>query len=153
MRHQGTARHVVTPRTLVFCERDGRRLFIEGGPAKWFAGRLNGLGGSVEPGEDVGASAAREVEEECGLAPRDLRLRAVVHGDIDPAADPQVMLFVFSATLPPGEVRASSEGRLVWLAPAEVADPATPLLPDVRPLLATIASQAAGDGPVFLTPR
>jgi 8-oxo-dGTP pyrophosphatase MutT (NUDIX family) len=138
VQQQGSARHLVTPRTLVFCERGGRRLFIEGGPRKWFAGRLNGLGGSVERGEDVGSSAAREVEEECGLRPADLRLRAVVHVDDDGDADPQVMLFVFTASLPEGDVRASDEGRLLWLTPAEVADPSTPLLPDVRGLLAAI---------------
>lgn len=132
MSERGT--HFVTPRTLVFCERDGRRLFLLGGPSKWFAGRLNGLGGSVEPGEDVTASAAREVEEECGLVPTGLRLGQVLHL----AGAPPVMLFVFSATLPPGEVRESHEGRLVWLTPDEVADPATPLLPDVRGILARL---------------
>lgn len=149
MHRQGTARHLATPRTLVFCERGGRRLFVEGGPAKWFAGRLNGLGGSVEPGEDVAASAAREVEEECGLRPADLRLRAVVHVD----ADPQVLLFVFTATLSAGELRASAEGRLVWLTPAEVANAATPLLPDVRGLLAAIDAQPPGAAPLSLAAR
>jgi 8-oxo-dGTP pyrophosphatase MutT (NUDIX family) len=149
MRRQGTARHLVTPRTLVFCGRGGKRLFVEGGPAKWFAGRLNGLGGSVEPGEDAAASAAREVEEECGLRPSALALRAVVHVD----ADPPVLLLVFTAELPPGEVRASAEGRLVWLSPAEIADPATPLLPDVRGLLAAIDALPRGAAPLSLATK
>ena len=130
----GGGPHLVTPRTLVFCERDGRRLFLVGGPSKWFAGRLNGLGGSVEPGEDVEASAAREVEEECGLRPTSLRLGSLLHV----AGTPHVLVCVFTATLPPGDVRDSHEGRLVWLTPAEIADPATPLLPDVRALLAKL---------------
>lgn len=136
---QGAARYFVTPRTLVFCERGGRRLFLEGGPTKWFAGKLNGLGGSVERGEDVTDAAAREVEEECGLRPSDLRLGAVVHVD----SDPPVMLFVFAAKLPDGDVRASAEGRLVWLDAAAIADPATPLLADVRPLLARLDATSA----------
>lgn len=149
MHRQGAARHLSTPRTLVFCERGGRRLFLEGGPAKWFAGRLNGLGGSVERGEDVAAAAAREVEEECGLRPDDLRLRAVVHVD----AEPQVMLFVFTATLPDGEVRESPEGRLVWLSADEIAAPARALLPDVRGLLAAIDAQQPGAPPLTLAAR
>jgi 8-oxo-dGTP pyrophosphatase MutT (NUDIX family) len=149
MRRQGRAKHVVTPRTLVFCERGGRRLFLEGGPSKWFAGKLNGLGGSVERGEDVAAAAAREVEEECGLRPRAMRLVAVVHVD----AEPQVMLFVFAARLPAGRIRPSDEGRLVWLGPAQVADPSTPLLPDVRGYLAAIDARPASAPPLSLSVR
>ncbi len=146
MHRQGVAKHLVTPRVLVFLSRDGRRLFIEGSPRKWFAGRLNGLGGSVEPGEDVASAAAREVREECGLAPTSLRLGAVVHV----TAEPPVMLFVFDGELPPGDVRESDEGRLVWLGPGEVADPATPLLPDVRGLLAVLDARRPGDPPASL---
>lgn len=139
----------MTPRTLVFCERGGRFLLLEGGPRKWFVGRWNGLGGSVERGEDVAAAAAREVEEECGLRPMDLRLAAVVHVD----ANPQVMLFVFRARLPAGDVRPSAEGRLVWADRAAVDDPATPLLPDVRPLLARVLGMRPGDAPACLATR
>jgi 8-oxo-dGTP diphosphatase len=146
MRRQGVARHLVTPRVLVFAERDGRRLFLEGAPGKWFAGRLNGLGGSVEPGEDVTAAAIRETTEECGLAPASLRLGAVVHV----VAEPPVMLFVYAAVLPPGAVRGTAEGRLVWLTPAQVADPATPLLPDVRGFLARLDAAPAGGAPATL---
>ena len=160
MRHQGTARHVVTPRTLVFCERGGQWLFLEGAAGKWFAGRLNGLGGSVERGEDVASAAAREVEEECGLAPSGLRLGAVVHVD----ADPQVMLFVFTATLADGAVRASAEGRLVWHPLAALHDASVPFLDDVRSLLPRLLARggaavgdakpgATGDAPLSLTAR
>jgi len=54
------------PRTLIFLERNGHVLLIRGGPDKWFAGRYNGLGGHVEPGEDVYTAALREVQEEAG---------------------------------------------------------------------------------------
>ena len=78
-----------------------------------------------------------------------LRLRAIVHVD----ADPQVLLFVFTAALPAGDVRASAEGRLVWLTPAEVADPAMALLPDVRGLLAAIDALAPDEPPLSLATR
>ncbi len=134
MERQGTAKVLVTPRVLVFAGRDGRTLFLEGGPRKWFAGKLNGLGGSVERGESVVAAARRELTEECGLAPATLRLVAIRNLD----TDPPVLLFVFAATLPPGDLVPCDEGRVVWLTDAEIADPGTPLLPDVRPLLAAI---------------
>lgn len=134
----------MTPRVLVFLSRGRRRLFIEGAAGKWFAGRLNGLGGSVEPGEDALAAAAREVREECGLDAADLRLAGCVHV----ASEPAVLLFVFTGRLPKGTVRTGSEGRLVWLDRADVADPATPLLADVRPLLARIDALRRS-GPAF----
>lgn len=159
MHDQGPARHLVSPRTLVFCERGGRWLFLEGAAGKWFAGRLNGLGGSVERGEDVASAAAREVEEECGLRPSALRLGAIVHVD----ADPQVMLFVFTAALPAGDVRASAEGRLVWHDLAAVRDASVPFLDDVRTLLPRLAARRGGayggddardgDPPLSLTAR
>lgn len=42
------------------------------------AGRWNGYGGKAEDGEDIIASAAREVLEECGCAPLGLERRAVL---------------------------------------------------------------------------
>lgn len=179
---QGRARYVVTPRVLLFLTRGGRWLFLEGGPGKWFAGRLNGLGGSVEAGEDARAAAVREAREECGLAPSVLRLAAVVHVDgrgsdratgragtitLDGVrrnaraergagarqgrAEVGVLVFVFAGKLPPGPLRASSEGRLVWHPLASLRDPAVPFLDDVRTLLPRVAAQRAGAVPFFVS--
>jgi ADP-ribose pyrophosphatase YjhB (NUDIX family) len=153
---------------LLFLERGGRWLFLEGGPAKWFAGRLNGLGGSVERGEDARSAALREAREECGLAPSVLRLAAVVHvatgtgvitmTDVRRHPRPEgapapvgVLLFVFVGKLPPGPVRGSAEGRLVWRTSASLRDPEEPFLDDVRSLLPQVARRPAGAPPLFLT--
>lgn len=143
MRHQGTARHLATPRVLLFLERDGRRLFIEGAPHKWWAGRLNGLGGSVESGEGVRAAAVREAEEECGLRPARLELAAVGHV----VSVPPVLLFVFTGSLPPGALRPTGEGRHRWLAPADLAGPDLPLMPDLPLLLPLLDRRPAGAPP------
>lgn len=149
MHHQGRAKHLATPRTLVFCEAGGLWLFLEGGPSKWFAGRLNGLGGSVEPGEDVAAAAAREVEEECGVRASALRLAAVIHVE----AEPHVLLFVYLASLADGMPRPSPEGRLVWHPLAALADPSIPFLPDLRELLPRLAALRPGEPPLSLAAR
>jgi 8-oxo-dGTP diphosphatase len=146
---QGEARHLATPRTLVFLRRDGRVLLLEGGPRKWFAGLLNGVGGSVESGEDVLTAAMREVVEETGLAPTSLDLAAVVHV----AADPVVMLFVFVGDAPSGDVRESDEGRLVWLDEREVAASAARLVPDLVDLLPRLLARRRADPPLFLATR
>lgn len=146
---QGAARHLATPRTLLFLTRGGRRLFLEGGPRKWFAGRLNGVGGSVEAEEDVLTAARREAEEETGLAPATLDLAAVVHV----MAEPVVMLFVFTGTLPEGEVRETDEGRLLWLTNDELRFARTRLVPDLVDLLPRIDARRPGDPPLFLVTR
>jgi 8-oxo-dGTP diphosphatase len=149
VQRQGTARHLATPRTLVLLRRGRKRLFLEGGPKKWFAGLRNGVGGSVEAGEDVFAAARREVIEETGLAPASLDLAAVVHV----MAEPVVMLFVFTGTLEDGDVRASDEGALVWLDDAELASPSARLVPDLVDLLPRLAARRAGDAPLSLVSR
>ena len=60
-----------------------------------WAGRLNGIGGHIEPGEDVLTSARREIREEAGLSPGDLRLCGVVMIDVGP---PGIGLFVLVGT-------------------------------------------------------
>ena len=131
MKKQGSARHVVTPRTVLFLKRDKKWLFIQGAAHKWWAGKFNGIGGSVEAGEDILSAALRETEEETGLRPEQLDLAAIIHI----AAEPAVLLFVFLGTLPPGELRPCHEGTFHWLSRQELADPNLPLMADLAFLL------------------
>jgi 8-oxo-dGTP diphosphatase len=147
---QGKARHIATPRTLIFLRRGTRLLLLEGGPTKWFAGLRNGVGGSVEAGEDVMSAALREVREETGLlAPTSLDLAAIVHV----MADPVVMLFVFVGEAPSGELREGDEGRLVWIDEKDIASPDARLVPDLVELLPRILERRAGDAPLFVVSR
>src|SRR5262249_1192057 len=58
------ARPLRSAYTVCFLRRpDGRVLFLHRNRAP-NAGRLNGVGGGIEPGEDVLAAAAREIREE-----------------------------------------------------------------------------------------
>jgi len=133
--------HLVSPRTLLFLHRDDRWLFLLGAPRKWFAGKLNGLGGHLEPGEGVLAGARREAIEETGLEPARLELGAVVHTTMEPPC----VLFVVTGELPPGDLSPTDEGEHVWLTLGEVADPDRPLVADVRALLPAVAARRRGD--------
>jgi 8-oxo-dGTP pyrophosphatase MutT (NUDIX family) len=142
-------RHTATPRTLLFLERDGLWLFLRGAPRKWFAGRLNGLGGSVEAGEGVLAAARRECVEETGLPPAKLRLAAVVHT----IEAPPVLLFVCVGTLPDGALAPTPEGEHVWLPAAALGDPARPFVDDLRALFPRVTSGPPGEPPLSFTLR
>jgi 8-oxo-dGTP diphosphatase len=116
---QGVARsrhrYQVIPRTLSFVTQGDDVLLLRGGPQKrLWAGLYNGVGGHIEPGEDVYSAARREIHEETGLQVSDVRLRALIHVD---ARDPDVgiMLFVFTAEAAARTVIPSEEGTLEWL--------------------------------------
>jgi len=107
-------RYAVSPRTLVFLTHGPDVLLLRGAPDKrrW-AGKLNGVGGHIEPGEDPLAGALREVQEETGLAVPALELRALVHVSERSAAT-GVMLFVYVGRAPRRAVRSGIEGELAW---------------------------------------
>jgi 8-oxo-dGTP diphosphatase len=142
-------RYQVTPRTLCFLRNGNDVLLLKGGPHKriW-ANRYNGLGGHVERGEDLMSAALREVREEAGLAPRDLRLAAIVHVD---GGDPLfgVLFFVFTGTADDRSVRESPEGTLEWHSLAAL--PVENMAPDLPIILPRVMSLPLGAPPLYLS--
>jgi 8-oxo-dGTP diphosphatase len=122
-------RHLTVPRTLCFVLHGDDVLLIRRARHKrLFPGKVNGVGGHVEAGEDVAVSAAREIHEETGLEVDDLWLAGVVHvdgrlGQADALSDgtmPGVMVLVFTAQAQGRDVRASEEGELIWVPLSQV---------------------------------
>ncbi len=125
-------RYTVIPRVLVFLTRGDEVLLLRGAPdKKLWAGKYNGLGGHLEPGETPHQAAVREVGEEAGLTVKALALRAVVHVTL--ARAPGVLFFVFAGAAPPGELRPSIEGAPVWVARSDIST--LPLVEDLPELL------------------
>ena len=146
MKSQGNAKILVTPRVLLFLQRDGKWLFIEGASHKWWAGKVNGIGGSVEPGEDVLTAARRETEEETGLPPTALDLAAVV----SVVSEPQVILFVFVGQLEAGELQSSPEGELRWLTVEQLEEPTLATFEDFPFLWERLKAYESGKPPRYL---
>ena len=145
MKKQGIARHLVTPRTLLFLQREQKWLFIQGADHKWWAGKFNGIGGSVEAGEDILTAALREAEEETGLYPTELDLAAIIHIMVEPVA----LLFVFVGTLPNGDILPCNEGTFHWLSHEELAEQTLSLMPDLPFLLPHLWQWQPTDGPRY----
>jgi 8-oxo-dGTP diphosphatase len=135
----------VSLRTLVFLRRGGQVLLLRrSAAASPFPGLFNGLGGHVEPGEDVLASALREVREETGLQPRGLTLRGVLHAT-EAGRNEGVLVLVFAGDAPDETPLPPSEGEFAWLDPADPERlPLVPDLPHMLPMLWPL------DGAIFM---
>lgn len=141
-------RYAATPRTLIFVVHGDDVLLVRGAAHKgWWAGRLNGVGGHVERGEDVLTSARRELAEETGLTEvAELRLAAVVNAALGDSPT-GILLFVFTARALGRQVTASDEGTLEWVPRADLS--AQPVIPDLRVLLPRLLDLPHHAPPLF----
>ena len=91
-------RYQVVPRTLCFVTHGDDVLLLRGAPDKpiW-PNKYNGVGGHIEPDEDVYSAARREIEEETGLEVHHLCLRGTINIPVDEASNIGILVFVFSA--------------------------------------------------------
>jgi len=76
------------------------------------AGKINGPGGRLEPGESPRACAIREVEEELGITPHGLTARGELRFQFTDGYS--IHVFVFSATHYEGEPRETEEAIPIW---------------------------------------
>ncbi|MBI3542995.1 MAG: NUDIX domain-containing protein [Deltaproteobacteria bacterium] len=112
----------VIPAVLVYLERDGRLLMLhrDAKPGDYHAGKVNGLGGKLEPGESPLEAAAREVAEEAGvtLAPERYRVLGVLQfPNFKAHKNEDWLVYVLTAELRAGETawEKGPEGALAWV--------------------------------------
>ncbi len=102
--------------TIVYVRRDGRTLMIHRVKKAndMHAGKWNGLGGKLEPGETPEECAIREVREESGLEIMRPRFRGtIVFPQFSQGVD--WFTFVFVADQFGGDLIDSREGVLAWI--------------------------------------
>ena len=107
-------RYQLIPRTLVFLLRGDEILLVRiaEGRGAW-AGLYNGLGGHIEAGENPLSAASREVQEETGITPDDLRFCGVLV--INTGSSPGIGIHVFVGTFDGTTLVASDEGQPCWI--------------------------------------
>ncbi len=138
---------LVIPRVLCFITHGDDVLLLRGAPDKrLWANRYNGIGGHLEPGEDIYSAARREIQEEAGVPVTGLRLRGVISAAPE-GNDPDVLIFVFTAQALSRDVRASAEGQPVW-APRDQIGALDGVVEDV-PVILEWVSEMQPDDPVW----
>lgn len=141
-------RYQVVPRTLCFITHGDDVLLLRGAPTKriW-PNKYNGVGGHVEPDEDVRSAALREIQEETGLEVRDLRLCGVINIPVDADDNTGILVFCFTATATTQGVQASEEGALGWIPHDRLLE--LELVEDLPTLLPRVLSMGADEPPFF----
>lgn len=137
-------RYHVVPRTLTFLTRDDRVLLLRVPQTRGaWAGRYNGVGGHLEPGEDPASGARREVREETGLETERLTLRGVIL--IDTGQPTGIALYVFHGTCAQGEPKAGQEGEAAWVRIEDLGS--VPLVEDLPALLPRVLASTEATPP------
>jgi 8-oxo-dGTP diphosphatase len=116
-----TDRYQLIPRTLVFLMRGENVLLIRVAEDRGaWAGLYNGVGGHIEAGENPHSAALREISEETGIIPHELRLCGIIVVHL--GSSPGIGIHVFVGTTDEIELKASSEGQSQWIPINEIQD-------------------------------
>ena len=109
--------------TLCYLRKNGKTLMIHRvkKDGDIHAGKWNGLGGKMEPGETPEECASREIREESGLIARRLELKGVLSFPAF-AHDEDWYAFVFVVPEFDGKIVDSLEGYLQWIEDAKIYD-------------------------------
>ncbi|MCE1254469.1 MAG: NUDIX domain-containing protein [Anaerolineae bacterium] len=135
-------RYQVIPRTLIFLINQDKVLLIKGSPQKrLWANRYNGIGGHVERGEDIYASAGRELKEESGLECKNLWLCGSIMIDVE--ENTGIHLFVFKGMYTGGEIVISNEGYPEWIDQNDILNYA--LVEDLKTILPVVLKLKKGE--------
>ena len=90
-------------------------------------GKYNGLGGKLEPAEDVCTGMTREIHEEAGIEVRRMRLRGTVNWPGFGPNGEDWLCFVFLVDGWSGQpISKNSEGELEWVPTARLLDACSP---------------------------
>lgn len=138
-------RYQLIPRTLVFLLRGDEILLIHIAEDRGaWSGLYNGVGGHIEAGENPHSAATREVHEETGITPDDLRFCGVLV--VNTGSSPGIGVHVFVGKSDGTNLTASSEGQPHWIPLDQIQE--FPLVADL-PIIIPHAIQAYREAQPF----
>ncbi len=105
------------------CAYDDERILLGMKKRGFGIGRWNGFGGKVHAGETIEQAARRELKEEAGIIPLDMRKRGVIlfkFEDNGLEGNPDIEVHIFSFSEFEGQPAESEEMRPAWFALSEI---------------------------------
>lgn len=114
--------------TLCFVQ-DGQRILLGYKKQGFGAGRWNGFGGKVKPGESIEDAAKRELEEECGIVASRVERRGLLTFEFEGSSE-VLEVYVLRASRYRGAPVESTEMRPQWFRYNEI--PFDHMWPDDR---------------------
>jgi 8-oxo-dGTP pyrophosphatase MutT (NUDIX family) len=119
----------------VFLHKDGQYLFIKRNLNKRVdPGRLNGVGGRLDPGEDFLTTCIREVKEETGYVLQNEKIDFCGIYKLEGGYSEDWLVGVFRAEVESFEIPKGSitdDGELIWIDQDEVLDTKFELVSDI----------------------
>lgn len=117
-------------------------------------GKYNGFGGKLEQGESIEEAAKRELWEEAGITPHDMKKRGIVMFEFEKENNPfegkpLVEVHIFSVSKYEGEPRETEEMRPEWFSLEKI--PYDMMWPDDKYWLPMLLSGKNFEGKFFLT--
>jgi 8-oxo-dGTP diphosphatase len=107
-------RYKVIIRTLIFIFYNDEILLLKGAvDKKIWANLFNGIGGHVEPGEDINSAAQRELLEETGIKCDSLKQNGTIIIDLNNSEG--ILIHIFSGKVQSKNLISSKEGELHWI--------------------------------------
>jgi 8-oxo-dGTP diphosphatase len=103
--------------SLCFVRREGAVLMIRKKRGLG-AGKINGPGGRLEPGETALEAAVRETDEEVGVTPLNLSQRGELHFQFADGLALHCVVFLAEGCV--GEASESDEAIPYWMTPSEI---------------------------------
>ena len=136
---------MLIPRTLIFVTHKDEVLLFKGAADKrLWADHYNGIGGHVEPGEDVLSAARREFQEETKLPPPKLWLCGII--TINTGKHIGVGIYVFRGEAHQKKtLQPTKEGTPAWIRQKNVAS--LPLVEDLYTILPKVLAMRKNEPP------
>ncbi|MDQ7850658.1 MAG: NUDIX domain-containing protein [Armatimonadota bacterium] len=143
-RARAAAARYVAPAVLCIIRHGDAVLLLEGARRKRWAGRLQGIGGELQPGEDPLGAALREIREETGLrlSAADVQVKGALHSQ--GFYGTSKLVIVVLARSPHRRVRSGDEGRLRWV-PLRALGAKRHLIPDLYTLIPRVLALRPGE--------
>lgn len=135
-------RHTVIPRAMCLVFYKDEVLLIKASDEKEWSGIYNPIGGHIEKGESIIESAKREIKEESGINPLNIKLKGIIH--VTNFFSKDIMMFITSSIVKTKKLLYQhDEGKLEWVKLTNLTK--IKIFEDVKPIIDRVLKMKTGE--------